>query len=376
MSSDVNYFKLGSFVIGGVVLLVVGVIIFGAGKLFEERVTVETATTESVQGLDAGAAVKYKGVTVGSVSQIELARWRYHTGDIERDLEIGQYVLLELSLQRKMIMARDQADFRRNLSKAVETGFRTRIASSGLTGPSYIELIFLDPEQYPPPALGWTPEQPFIPSAPSTISQLVSAAEALGATLRKIRLVEAVDHADELILNLNKAVSDIQVPLLRDKIVVLLDQTGDASRRLKDILNSPNIDKSLDNFAQTTASVKDLAGGEDVKTFVSDLPAISARVRHSAERLDELLSQPELKLAIANVGDTAATMAPAAADLRRVLHELNGLISTQQDNIQSILLNLRKFLEDATALSEDAKNNPSRVLFGAPPPRINPGEPR
>ena len=376
MSGDVNYFKLGLFVIGGVALLVIGVVIFGAGELLEERVPVETATTESVQGLDAGAAVKFKGVIVGSVSRIELARWRYRTGDIEKDLAISQYVLLELQLQREMVVARDETEFHRNLAKAVEAGFRTRIASSGITGPSYIELVFLDPEQYPPPELGWTPERPFIPAAPSTMSQLVSAAEALAATLRKIRLVEAVDHADELILSLNQAVTDLQVPLLRDRVIALLDETRDASRRVKEILNNPNIDKSLDNFAQTTASIKDLAGGEEVRAFAADLPAISARLRHSAERLDELLSRPETDQLFENVGETAASIAPAAADLRRMLHELSGLITTQRSDIESILLNLRKFAEDAAVLSEDAKNNPSRVLFGAPPPRINPGEPQ
>ena len=161
MARDISYFKLGLFVISGVALLVSpGVIVFGAGAMFRETITVETAIPESVEGLDPGAAVKYQGVTVGKVSRIELAIWPYGTGDAGMDEAIGKYVVLQLALRRDMIPAGSVQEFEANLRKSVESGLRARMASSGLTGPAYVELVFLSPVQYPPLKIEWTPRAP------------------------------------------------------------------------------------------------------------------------------------------------------------------------------------------------------------------------
>ena len=238
MARDISYFKLGLFVISGVALLVAGVIVFGAGAMFRETVTVETATPESVEGLDPGAAVKYQGVAVGKVSRIELAIWPYGTGDAKKDQAVGKYVVLQLALRRDMIPAGSVQEFQANLRTSVESGLRARIASSGLTGPAYIELVFLSPDQYPPPRIEWTPRHLYVPSAPSIMTQVVSGVQALADTLQKIRLADLVDHVDELVAQLSGTVADLQVPMLRDKAVALFDTAHDSTVRLKGILDT------------------------------------------------------------------------------------------------------------------------------------------
>ena len=42
MSQNPNYFKIGLFVIAGILFLAVAIIIFGAGKFFEKKYIVET----------------------------------------------------------------------------------------------------------------------------------------------------------------------------------------------------------------------------------------------------------------------------------------------------------------------------------------------
>ena len=42
----------------------------GAGNVFKRTVTIETYFDESVQGLDVGSAVKYRGVQIGRVTRI------------------------------------------------------------------------------------------------------------------------------------------------------------------------------------------------------------------------------------------------------------------------------------------------------------------
>jgi paraquat-inducible protein B len=374
MAREISYFKLGLFVIGGVTLLVVGVIAFGAAAMFRETIAVETAMPESVEGLDAGAAVKFQGVTVGKVSQIELALWRYRTGEREKDSTISKYVILELALRRDMIPADNSDDFEEKLRNDVNSGLRARIASSGLTGPVYVELVYLSPDQFPVPKIVWEPVHLYVPSAPSIMTQVVSGVQALADTLQKIRLAELVDHADMLALQLSKTVDELQVPVLRDKAFALLNQANDSAGRLRGILANPSIDQTLDNLSATSGDLKTYVGSDEVRGFVGDLPQISSKLRTSVARINEVLASPQFQQLINGLATTADSTGPAAVELRRVLRQVSDILTSQGQDIQAIIVNLRDFVEDAAEVAEDAKNNPSRVLFGEPPPPTRLGE--
>ena len=70
MSQRANYFKLGLFVIGAIAAGIIVLIIIGTGRFLQKRVTIETYFNESVQGLDIGSKMKYRGVDVGQVTRI------------------------------------------------------------------------------------------------------------------------------------------------------------------------------------------------------------------------------------------------------------------------------------------------------------------
>src|SRR5215469_18341291 len=99
MNSESSFFKLGLFVVAGIALAVAGVVVLGAGALFQEYVTVETATEGSVEGLTVGGAVKHNGVTLGKVSKIEMATWRYGSPDPVKREQIGRWVIVEMQIR-------------------------------------------------------------------------------------------------------------------------------------------------------------------------------------------------------------------------------------------------------------------------------------
>src|SRR5918995_3259770 len=74
-----SYFKIGVFVISAIVIGVIGVVVLGAGAIFQTRSLIETYIDESVQGLDVGSPVKFRGVLVGNVEQITLSGVEYPT---------------------------------------------------------------------------------------------------------------------------------------------------------------------------------------------------------------------------------------------------------------------------------------------------------
>ena len=77
MSQKANYFKLGLFVIGAVVAGVAVLLIIGTGRWLKPRAVMETYFNESVQGLDIGSKMKYRGVVIGEVTRISFTYVKY-----------------------------------------------------------------------------------------------------------------------------------------------------------------------------------------------------------------------------------------------------------------------------------------------------------
>ena len=73
MATEAGKFKVGLFLIAGFLLLNGALIWIGAARLLEEKRGYTTYFSESVQGLDVGSAVKYRGVPLGHVTGIHVA---------------------------------------------------------------------------------------------------------------------------------------------------------------------------------------------------------------------------------------------------------------------------------------------------------------
>jgi len=72
MSKKANKTLIGVFVLGAVTLLVLSLIIFSSGKYFRRTNKYVLFFDDSVKGLAVGAPVTFKGVKIGTVSDISL----------------------------------------------------------------------------------------------------------------------------------------------------------------------------------------------------------------------------------------------------------------------------------------------------------------
>ncbi|MEP7125951.1 MAG: mammalian cell entry protein, partial [Byssovorax sp.] len=63
MSAPTNHWKLGLFVVVGVVLTLTTVAVLGARSLRKEVSRYVSYFDESVQGLEVGSPIKFRGVT-------------------------------------------------------------------------------------------------------------------------------------------------------------------------------------------------------------------------------------------------------------------------------------------------------------------------
>jgi ABC-type transporter Mla subunit MlaD len=194
-NSNPNYFRLGVFVLAAIGVLIAVILIFGGGKIFQKSFMVETYIKQSVTGLDAGAAVRFRGVKVGQVTMIGLS------GDIyERNLPFHdrrQYVVVRMQIFGDKVNE-DQ------ISEFVKNNLRARVKSMGITGVNYIEFDFVaNASATPPLPFAWKSEYPVIPSLPNQADEIISGIQNLLGALNNMNLDGTQKKIDSLLGNLN-----------------------------------------------------------------------------------------------------------------------------------------------------------------------------
>src|SRR6266700_3890014 len=145
MSAKANFFKIGLFSIGATIALIVLLVILGSGRLFQLKVLMETYVNESVQGLEVGSKVKYRGVVVGEVTRIGFTYTKYQ---LDKPMpERLRYVMIEATILPRLIGGRAGGDITRTESARAEIqrGLRVRLAPQGITGTNYLEIDYVDP---------------------------------------------------------------------------------------------------------------------------------------------------------------------------------------------------------------------------------------
>ncbi len=64
--------KIGAFMVGAIVLVVIGLVVFGSGKFFATKQPYVVFFEGSVGGVNVGAPVNFRDVRVGSVTYIRV----------------------------------------------------------------------------------------------------------------------------------------------------------------------------------------------------------------------------------------------------------------------------------------------------------------
>src|SRR5215467_9894924 len=72
MRTQANARLVGAFILGALVLAITAVAVLGSGRLFRTTHPFILVFRGNVNGLRVGAPVKIKGVTIGSVTDVEL----------------------------------------------------------------------------------------------------------------------------------------------------------------------------------------------------------------------------------------------------------------------------------------------------------------
>ena len=138
---ETNKFKLGLFVSVSILLFIAAVMSMGIfDSLFKAKVHMATFVEESVQGLNTGSAVKYRGVPIGNVNDITIAMGG-QTIRIDMEIDLSKFKIKRGSNFLGLSSISPQ-DFYKYLLDDIQKGLRCRIEPDGITGLKYVEIDF------------------------------------------------------------------------------------------------------------------------------------------------------------------------------------------------------------------------------------------
>lgn len=300
MSLRANPTVVGAFVVGALVLLVAGVLLFGSGALLRERVPVVAFFSGNVRGLQEGSAVEFRGVRVGTVKHIRLLL------DVDsNELLIPVHMELDthsltLAGSSKEPQSTEAVPF---LDALVEQGLRARLdLKSFVTGQLAVGL-----DMHPGTKItriGAIAQTYELPTVPSTLDQVFEALQDLPLQDIAIKLISTLDKASVLLDNEHIGAT------LRDSAAT----TADARRLVSELTTNigPAVGEARITMSETRAALHAIT--QRTNTMLDSYNALALKLDKTLTELGGI--RANLDARVAPVADSAvATLSEARGAL-------------------------------------------------------------
>ena len=342
-------FRLGLFILSAILIGALLMIGLGSGRWFNKQFILETYFNESVQGLDLGSKVRYRGVVVGEVSAITFTYARYQQA--LPNAQRNQYVLIEMRLASELFGSKKlSVPLQEVIDAEIAKGLRVKIAPQGLTGTSYLEIDYLDAKTSRQLPFDWQAEHLYIPSAPSTVNQIVNGAQDLLGKLQKLDIERTLNRIDNLLATAQEKIDPIP----------------------------------LANMAKKTDQVLGQLAALPMQQIASEAAALIAETRQSNQALQTVLAQPGWLSAPADLALAAQSarrvlddpaLASSVQRIDKITQRLDRLSLGREREIGELIDNLNGASISLQSLLEKADRQPSQLLFADPPAPYTPPKP-
>lgn len=313
MAGALDRFKIGVLIIAAFVAAVLITIGLGVEVIPAESVAYRAYFDESVQGLDVGAPVKIRGISIGQVKDVRLAPDRRHV-EVRLDLVIEE-------LRRLGIAAGPDAK-----RLALPTDLRAQVAALGLSGVKFVDLVFVDERLHPPPELPFPVPDEHIPAVPGTMTRLEAAAVRVADALPR-----AVDEIARAASRLDRMLEELEQEDVSGKASQALARTNDV----------------LEDVERTLRGVERARIGERSARTLDELERAVVKVNAALDRVDG--------------DDGLVASATRAADAVGALGR--GTSHTARE-LESTMRGVREAADALRVLAESLERDPDMLLKG------------
>ena len=313
MKDNKQKFRLGLFVCGGLLLLLLILFFLGMSDLFTRKAILRTSFTESVQGLSVGSPVKYRGVPIGSVKRIAIR-------------VADKLVQIDMEVQRDLFVDRSSSysAFQRFVKKDMQQGLRCRLEYAGITGMKYIDFDYFVPPgstMPTPPASMIADDVLYIPSVPSAFKDILSAVATSLDRIAHIRFEEISDGLERSLSDLSRLLSDPALHSAIARINAAAENLEAGSRTIAQVFDEQRIHELADTLQKNL---------NDINVLTNQLLKDSRDARFGE-------STSAFRTAAASVVDSQQQLTKTLDKLNRTLDSIKALSDSLEDDPSSLI---------------------------------------
>jgi len=319
---------IGSFVVGAILLGVAGLIFFGPGGLISETENYVLHFDSSVKGLTVGSPVRFRGVKIGQVKEINV---RLRPSDLKFHIPVVIEIepsRIEADGSKQGFIDAMKSTFKgaNPIDRLVEKGLRAQLQFDSLvTGRLYVNF-----DMYPD-------EPIFTADHPSEYPALPTIRSKLG--------------------ELTKTFEDLPLRELADKLI----NSADGFERL---VNSPSLHNGLAQFDETASRLNVLLEGLNIK-----LTSLTEEMQKTLKATQGTLVDLDQKIDPISSEFTEAMQAFALASEKteqtmQGIKEMTSNDSLLQQQLGQTLQELNRTARSIRYLSTELERDPQILLRG------------
>lgn len=326
MAAPSNHWKLGLFVVLGIAAAVAAIAAFGARSMKHETIAYYTYYNESVTGLEVGSPVRFRGVTIGHVSAIEIAVDHRHV-EVKNDLDVADLKRLGLIEQSVAVKGTPLPLAKKTAPRfLVPPDLRAQLGSQGITGVKFVAIDFFDVKSNPTPPLPFAPPENYIPAAASLMKNLEDS-----VTKAMDRLPELADAIVGIMGRVDRLLATLEKEDVSGKAAIALVHTDQ-------MLSS--VQKTLAKIDRSNVPEKAAATIENLNVAVNKMNAV----------LDKIDGPKGFVASATRAADNVGEMGKSASGSTRALDET--------------LRDIREAVEAIRLLAESLEKDPDMLLKG------------
>ena len=320
MPSTHQKFSVGLFVLISGSLIVFFMLLLGVSDVFHEGQKYAAYFEESIEGLNPGAEVTYRGVEIGRVESMRVAP----------DGKLVE-VILRIKTDVKNID---------NMGAMIRGG--------GITGIMNIELQRRTPaKKFEEPELTFEPEYPVIATRASEMSRMMAGINEVINNLKELKINKLSGQLETTLKNFNRMVVESEI----DEVSTELRKTIEKTNAILDKGEWHKIQASL---LETSKRVNELADQ-------------SSKTVSRIDTFFEINEEP-IEQSIVDAGEAADSATHFFKQASGTLSDTEMRIGKYDQELTVVVNDLQQAAKNLNRVLDKLSNHPSQFLFGRPVP--------
>jgi len=326
MASELHKTRVGIFVCAGFALIIIALLIWSHISWGGSPRTYSCYFSESVQGLTVDSPVRFRGITVGSVSHIGIAP----DGELaEIFFQISHNSGFTIELEEMYI----------------------HITGNILTGIKYLEIELVGDRPKPNRTFPFEPDYPVIGTY-HTVS------------------------AEDIFYQVTKFLDDLNVKSISTSITNILDS-------VQQVLGHDNLGPLVSNITATSQNIMEISESlkasvttSNVALLFTNLNQAVVNFREVSDTLDRNLNETVVSNIVCNITETTENVKESvhavspedikdfADSLQKLIVHANMLVNMTSEEVEDLMNEVQRAAVNVRAFTEALRTRPAQTLFG------------